>query len=302
MAAIVGAARLKERPADIRQIVVGFASPDVFNNGLVIDDLQFDAVGPPPVCTALLDPKVTLAQPQANTTVQINEFLLQGNVTTAALLDKATLTVAGPGGTKVNNLLGTIIQPTSAPFGATRLDESLFPGTNTVTLAVHNCHGTGQASTTVNFTPVANGTVIKLIGMEITQATQDVHNSVPLIAGKPTVVRLYFTTTGATTAINDVRGDLSGFQEGGNTPFLATSVGTTNVDTTHDLAAKRLGLTKSLNFVLSPDFFQQGLTHFRVERLNVHLCARPSPPSCSRCLAAQCSSCAGSGAAPATGP
>ena len=27
--------------------------------------------------------------------------------------------------------------------------------------------------------------------------------------------------------------------------------------------------TQSLNFMLSPDFFQQGLTHFRVERLNV---------------------------------
>ena len=37
----------------------------------------------------------------------------------------------------------------------------------------------------------------------------------------------------------------------------------------YDLGGKRLDLTKSLNFILSPDFFQQGLTHFRVERLNV---------------------------------
>ena len=255
--------------ANIRQIIVGFASPDAFNNGLVFDDLEFDAAGPPPVCTAPVNPTVTLTQPNANTTVQINEFLLQGTVTTAAPLDQATLTVTGPSGTKVSNFLGTIVQPTSAPFGAIRVDESLFPGTNTVTLAVHNCHGTGQASSTVTFSPVANGTVVKLIGMEITQATQDVNNSVRLIAGKPTVVRLYFTTTGATTTIDNVRGDITGFQEGGNTPFLATSVGTTNIDTTHDLGAKRLDLAQSLNFVLSPDFYQQGLTHFRVERLNV---------------------------------
>ena len=255
--------------ANIRQVIVGFASSDAFNNGLVFDDLEFNAAGPPPVCTAFLDPTVTLTQPHANTTVQINEFMLQGTVGTAAPLDKATLTVTGPGGTKVSNLLGTIVQPTSAPFGATRVDESLFPGANNVTLAVHNCHGTGQAGTTVNYAPVANGTLIRLIGMEITQATQDTLNSVPLIAGKPTVVRLYFTTTGGTTAINDVRGDISGFRQGGNTPFLAQSVGTTDVDTSNDLGAKRRDLTKSLNFILSPDFFQQGLTHFRVERLNV---------------------------------
>lgn len=255
--------------ANIRQIVVGFASSDAFNNGLVFDDFQFDAAGPPPLCTAAVNPTVTLAQPLAGTTVQINEFMLQGAVTTAALLDKATLTVTGPSGTKVSNLLGTIVQPTSAPFGAIRVDESLFPGTNTVTLEVHNCHGTGRASTTVNYAPIANGTVIKLISMEITQATQDTNNSVPLIAGKPTVVRLYFTTTGATGVINDVRGDITGFQQGGNTPFLAQSVGTTNVDTSNNLGAKRRELKQSLNFILSPDFYQPGLTHFRVERLNV---------------------------------
>lgn len=255
--------------ANIRQVLVGFASTDAFNNGLVFDDLEFDAAGPPPVCTASTDPHVTLTQPQTNTTVQINEFLLQGTVTTAAPLDQATLTVTGPNGTKVSNLLGPTVQPTSAPFGATRVDESLFPGANAITLAIHNCHGTGQASNTVNFAPVADGTVVQLIGMEITQATQDVNNGVPLIAGKPTVVRLYFTTTGSTTTIDNVRGTIFGFHQGGNTPFLATSVGTTTIDTSHDLGAKRLDLVQSLNFVLSPDFYQQGHTRFRVLRLNV---------------------------------
>lgn len=253
----------------IRQIIVGFAASDAFNNGLAFDDLGFSAAGSPPPCTATTNPTVTLSQPDLNPTVQINEFILQGTVTTAAPLDQATLTVTGAGGTKSTNVLGTIVQPTSGPFGAIRIDESLFPGTNTVTLAAHNCHGTGQASATVTYAPVGNGTVIKLLRMEITQATQDMNNSVPLIAGKPTAVRLYFSTMGATNAINAVRGDIMGFREGGNTPFLAQSVGTTDVDASQDVYPKRLDLTKSLNFLLSPDFFQQGLLHFWVQRLNV---------------------------------
>jgi hypothetical protein len=41
------------------------------------------------------------------------------------------------------------VQPTTAPFGATRVDELLSPGTNTITLSVRNCHGTSQATRTV---------------------------------------------------------------------------------------------------------------------------------------------------------
>jgi hypothetical protein len=33
----------------IREIVVGFASADAFNNGLVFDDLEFSTAGPPPM-------------------------------------------------------------------------------------------------------------------------------------------------------------------------------------------------------------------------------------------------------------
>jgi hypothetical protein len=254
---------------NIRQITAGFAASGAFNNGLAFDDLEFDTAGPPPVCTATQPPTVTLSQPHLNTTVQINEFTLQGAVTTAAPLDQAILTVTVPPSSKVSDLLGTIVQPTSAPFGAIRVDESLFPGSNIVTVTARNCRGTGQASTTVTYAPVANGTVVKLLGMEITQATQDTINSVPLIAGKPTVVRLYFSTTGSTNLISAVRGDITGFREGGNVPFLAQSIGTTDIDTSQDVGAKRRDLTKSLNFNLSPDFFGQGLLHFWVVRLNV---------------------------------
>jgi hypothetical protein len=79
-------------------------------NGLVLDDFEFDAAGPPPICTRDLNLTVALSAP-LNSTVQINEFLLQGMVQTTTSLDQATLTVTIPGSTKVTNLLSTSMQP-----------------------------------------------------------------------------------------------------------------------------------------------------------------------------------------------
>jgi hypothetical protein len=254
--------------ANIRQIVVGFDGPNTFNNGLVFDDLEFDSAGPAPACTAQSAPVVTLTSPPNNLTTQLNTFLLQGTVTTPAPLVAATISVSATTGSKVNSMLGVTIQPAGGSFG-TNFSDSLFPGTNTVTITATNCHGSGQASVTVNFMPVAGGTMLKLLGMEITQATQDTANNVPLIAGKPTGVRLYFSTTGGMGPITNVRADIMGHRVGGNTPFLAQSLGPITVDSSTDLNAKRLDLTKSLNFILTPDFSQQGLTRFHVERLFV---------------------------------
>src|SRR5262245_1048862 len=252
----------------IREIVVGFASADAFNNGLVFDDLEFSTAGPPPVCTAQHDPTVQVLPP-GNANVQINEFILQGKVTSEAPLDLATLTVTASGNSRTTDLLGPIVQPTDGPFGPIRVDEALFPGTNTITLTAHNCHGTGQASTTVTYEPVANGTVVKLLGMEITQATQDINNSVHLIAGKPTAVRLYFSTTGSPATISGVRAFLTGYREGTYFPLLAQSVGPAEIDASQDVGAKRLDLTKSLTFNLSPDFFEQGIIHFWLVYLHI---------------------------------
>src|SRR5215203_1949696 len=253
----------------IRQIIAGFASNDAFNNGLVFDDLEFSAAGSPPACPTQQNPVVTLSQPPPNSAVQINEFVLQGTVQTGAPLEEATLAATVPGNVRTSNVLGTIVQPIGGSFGAIRVDELLFPGSNTLTLSVRNCHGSGQARTTLTYSPVPNGTIVKLLGMEITQATQDLNNSVPQLAGKPTVVRLYFSTTGP-TSITNVRGDITGFHEGAAfTPLLAQSLGTTDIDASQDMDAKRRDLKKSLNFVLTPDSYAAGTMHFWLARLNV---------------------------------
>jgi len=260
--------------ANIREIQAGFADPNAFNNGLAFDDLSFDTAGPAPTCAAAQDPVVTLTNPAPGSVTQSNTFLLGGKIGTTASLNRALLIVTGPGGaTKTSDLLGTLIQPQprtsppSIPFGVTNMNEALFPGANSVTILARNCHGEGASSSTVTYNPVASGTHIKLLHMEITQATQDPLNGVPLVANKPTAVRLYFTTVGSGAPVNFVRGYISGYKQGGNTPFLATSINATTVGNGTDLGSRRRDLTQSLNFVLSPDFYAPGQLHFRVAQL-----------------------------------
>ncbi len=56
--------------------------------------------------------------------------------------------------------------------------------------------------------------VLELTGIEVTQVVQDLDNSVPLIADKPTYVRAYFRTTIPQTTITDVTVSLSAYQDG----------------------------------------------------------------------------------------
>src|SRR5262249_29891752 len=67
--------------ASIRKLVLMFAAGPTgpaFNNGLVIDDLEFDSVGEPPACGTTQNPTVSLLQPPGGHTVNVNEFPLQG--------------------------------------------------------------------------------------------------------------------------------------------------------------------------------------------------------------------------------
>lgn len=254
----------------IREIRAGFASADAFNNGLVFDDLTMSRTGPPPTCTATSDPGVVMNEPVSGFTTQINQFRLRGSISTTGPLETATLTIVGPANQQTtSDLLGTIIQPTSASFGPTDVTDSLFEGINTITLRVRNCRGTSQTTSTVIYNPVPQGTQVRLLGMEITQATQNSINSVPLVREKPTLVRLYFSTIGGGPDISSARGDLEGYKQGGNTPFLAQSLGTTTITSSTSLGARRNSLTGSMNFLLSPDFYGPGLLNFRVLRLYV---------------------------------
>jgi hypothetical protein len=263
----------------IRQLVLMFAANPgelAFNNGLVVDDVEFSTAGPPPACGTLETPDVTLIQPprllqNLQTTVQINEFVLEGVVFTSVPLDEATLTVAGPGGTRSFDLLGSgIVSRTSGHFGPTRVDGALSPGLNNVSVLVRNCAGTHVDRANVLFAPIAPGTSFKFLGMEVTQATQDLRNSVPLVANKPTVVRLYLNVNGPTNSINEVSAAITATHPGGSTLVpLLHSTNAITVDSSPNVNAKRRSLNASLNFVLPPDWFAAGTLHFEVSKLYI---------------------------------
>jgi hypothetical protein len=163
---------------NIRRVMITFLSTSngpAFNNGLVVDDFEFNSPSGPPVCTTTISPSVQILQPASNATFQTNNFPLQGQVATQSPLQSATLTVTNSAGTKSSNMLGTLVQQAGGPYGVTSVFDELAQGSNTVTAA--NCHGSTNNSVTVNYQPIAQGTRFKLIGMEVVQATQDLQNT-----------------------------------------------------------------------------------------------------------------------------
>ena len=71
----------------IRSIEVSV--PGGVMNGVAADDLELSSAGPPPPCDADSVPTVELSAPTGDSTVQNNEFLLQGSVGTAARRSRA---------------------------------------------------------------------------------------------------------------------------------------------------------------------------------------------------------------------
>lgn len=267
--------------ANIRRLVVGFAPANpgdtAFNNGLVIDDVEFDVVGPAPACAASVPPSVSLDQPAdtPGVVVQVNGFLLEGEVQTAAPLDTAKLTVRRvpppfPADTRTIDLLSTVVQRDGGHFGPILMSGALFPGKNSVSVRVESCAGTGADGSLVVFDPIAPGTGFKLLGLEINQATQDAFGSVPLVADKPTLVRVYVSVTGPTASISGVGGALTASRPGGVTLVpLLRSLNVINATASTDMKARRRDLTASLNFVLPADWIRAGTLHLELSKLSI---------------------------------
>ncbi len=91
---------------------------------------------------------------------------------------------------------------------------------------------------------------LQLDAMEITQAIQDLSQSVPLVAGKRTVVRLYlsyYASPGIT-----VRGEIAVRRSPSDAPAIIPSLNTIVLDPLHagNIPIKRDDVTRSLNFEL----------------------------------------------------
>jgi hypothetical protein len=95
-----------------------------------------------------------------------------------------------------------------------------------------------------------DGARLRLDAIEVTQAIQDLSQSVPLIAGKRTVVRVYLSNT-RTTALR-VQGRLRLRQAPNQAPVTISSVADALLEPAQagDLAAQRNSIGRSLDFII----------------------------------------------------
>lgn len=101
-----------------------------------------------------------------------------------------------------------------------------------------------------------------MVGLEVTQVVQDLANSVPLVAEKPTVVRVYLDRPAP--GVVTVRGELE-VTAAGNGPILVPSINTLDLDPAQNgkITDKRLKLQASLNFRLPSSVTVPGLCSLR---------------------------------------
>ncbi|MEP6634267.1 MAG: hypothetical protein ABJA62_08670, partial [Luteimonas sp.] len=253
----------------IRRITLSFAATPTgtFNNGLVVDDLEFDAASFV-ACNGPSFPSISLSSPANPSNVIVNNFLLSGQVTTVGELLEANATAVSSSGSKRIELLGVTIDSLGG-FFATQLSGGLSPGPNTITLRVRNCRGSAEVSSTIDYSPIPVGAKLKLEGLEVIQATQDLSNTVPLVSNKPTIVRAYISTEGSAAPIYGITGDLTVTRVGGLAlPPVVHSMNSVTADTT-SIFRKRLGINRSLNFELPAAHIGSGTYHLQITGLTV---------------------------------
>jgi hypothetical protein len=105
--------------------------------------------------------------------------------------------------------------------------------------------------------------------MEIVQVIQTVDNRVRLIAGKPTVVRIYLDP-GAVVAPTLVTGEITWRRGSGGASYLA-AMNRVRLDPTRtpDLGGQRFDVDESLNFLLPADAVKAGTLEVHLNRINV---------------------------------
>jgi hypothetical protein len=111
------------------------------------------------------------------------------------------------------------------------------------------CKNIGPASVDIKIThgAMSSGPHVVLEGLEVTQAIEDTNGTVPLVAGKVTWVRAYFSTT--VSPSQTITATLTS-QEGGNGAITVSSQAPVTLVPGTSLRARRESWTGSLNFQL----------------------------------------------------
>lgn len=109
--------------------------------------------------------------------------------------------------------------------------------------------------------------LLSVDGIEVTQVVQDMNHSVPLIAGKATVVRVYLSRPEG--GVVTVRGEISVRRSPTGTPHKVPSLATARVNPTQNgrLRTKRHDVRLSLNFLLPAALTAAGRAFIQISSL-----------------------------------
>ena len=154
---------------NIVRIEVGFAGTGENTNGLAVDDVEFDTIGPPPPCLATSAPTLAVLQPGNGLITRCNRFVYRDNVTTGDPFARRTITVTGPSGQQHEWTMPAV----SGIFGTGWLYGFLFPGVNTLTVRVEDCGGAVTRVVDVTYDPFPADMGFEVIGWEATQTLQE---------------------------------------------------------------------------------------------------------------------------------
>lgn len=137
-----------------------FQNPQVFNNGLAFDDIEFDDQGTAPQCPAVERPAFTVNEPVDGRAVLENAFTLDANLTTPDPF--ATLQINVTGQNAATRTFGPVFAA-SGHISIFNLSGLLFPGRNVLTFIARDCFGSRQVTRTVFFRTDVTRTSIRVI-------------------------------------------------------------------------------------------------------------------------------------------
>lgn len=261
----------------IQRVEIGFSAPDD-GSWLVFDDIELESSGVvddpgapgDPVCSE--DPRApVLGEVTVKPTrpAQVNRIQLKGPLTSTDPILGATLTSRGSGGEKAMALdPDHFNQGTGTRTFALTVEEILLPGENDLELTITNCFDSASAQLQKTYVPLPATPEYTVLGVEVTQSVQDLQNTVPLIAGKRTFVRIYLQVTDGTPTLTNVSGALPLCHAPQDDPNrcltsaeafapLRSDEGNM-VNDVASLTDRRMSMLKSLDFELTPDLWQAG--------------------------------------------
>ncbi|HSP99674.1 MAG TPA: hypothetical protein VL049_20830, partial [Candidatus Dormibacteraeota bacterium] len=269
----------------IASAAVRFAAPTALTGGLAVDDVEFDAAGMA-FCPSPRNPIISLGPHPSS--VQTNQLLLSGAIDTLAPLESVTVEVtAASGGHALDLLASGAVERAGGDFGPLRLTGLLFPGHNVVAVTAADCHGHRSSVFTINYDPFDPVTRVELQHIEVTQSVQDDSNSVPLIADKRTLARVFLRTSDG-RVIDNVSGTLTAcHQLAEGLPicdqFLPSVYARApiTIDSASDLGTERADPDRSLDFELPADWVRTGRLHLALASLEID--GLPAEIPCDRC-------------------